>query len=779
MPGKYDDVFPLNKVTYSVRAAQAVLQYGVGAMVDFKDQTLMTAAPEYWAHDTVTIHDERLERMLKVNKFGMPTGEDGHRLSYVRFPEWYFCPKCRRFKPISQWVSEYKRKARKEVLDKDPYMVNRMRCPSCNQSLVVARIVTVCRHGHINDFPWIEWVHARSIGGARRICDHPDIRFKTGSSATEGLEGLIVTCETCKARASLKDAFDPAIFENLTKKLNGQFDFGCKGCHPWKNKKEACSEFPRAMQRGSSSVYYPVTAGSLVIPPYSSNLTDKIDNCRSFSEFQNIINGFEVAGIEGDVLVSLVAAQVKIYSQRIAVEINEPEDKVKEILERKISQTDTPESTLSIQYRAEEFDALSGRVAIPRELDRDFLREGTNISDYRNMPFVTGVSLINKIREVQALIGFSRITPADPSEAPEKQANLVCIKEPMTDWYPAYQVRGEGIFIEFDNNAIKEWASSDDVKQRIGIINENYKRSYMAENRPRTITPKYVLLHTLSHLLIKQLSFECGYGIASLKERIYCGEESDGKEMAGILIYTASGDSEGTMGGLVRQGRSDTFPMIFNKALRTALHCSNDPVCNLSLGQGRDSVNLSACYSCSLIPETSCEEFNMFLDRGCIVGTYNNAELGFYSEYLSTGNISISDNTQPKEKDVGISQSTVRIVPEFADAVNLSDTDYASIWREIAELSEDENEKALMNDLIEKEEQMSRKEKPYRGVDLFVGGETEPLRCELLWKDSKVLYFAAEDEDVYETAKKSDWKCFCGSDPNLTADKIMDPIKER
>ena len=102
MANKPAEKYPLNKVNYSVRAAQAVLQYGVGAMVDFKDQTLMTAAPEYWAYDTVTIHDERLEKLLKVSKFGMPTGNDGHRIAYARFPEWYFCPKCRRMKPLQK-----------------------------------------------------------------------------------------------------------------------------------------------------------------------------------------------------------------------------------------------------------------------------------------------------------------------------------------------------------------------------------------------------------------------------------------------------------------------------------------------------------------------------------------------------------------------------------------------------------------------------------------------------------------------------------------------------
>jgi hypothetical protein len=140
------------------------------------------------------------------------------------------------------------------------------------------------------------------------------------------------------------------------------------------------------------------------------------------------------------------------------------------------------------------------------------------------------------------------------------------------------------------------------------------------------------MLHTLSHLLIKQLSFECGYSVASLSERIYCAEESEGKQMSGIFIYTSSGDSEGTLGGLVRQGRPDTLPNIFRKAVQNAQTCSNDPVCILSGGQGRDALNLASCHACGLLPETCCEERNGFLDRGLLIGTYEDKGMGFYSE---------------------------------------------------------------------------------------------------------------------------------------------------
>ena len=163
-------------------------------------------------------------------------------------------------------------------------------------------------------------------------------------------------------------------------------------------------------------------------------------------------------------------------------------------------------------------------------------------------------------------------------------------------------------------------------------MNANYAASFIGQSHPRIITPKFIMLHTFSHLLISQLSFECGYSIASLSERLYCSEEADGKSMAGIFIYTASGDSEGTLGGLVRQGRADALPKIIRKAVMKAKVCSNDPVCIMSGGQGRDSLNLAACYACGLLPETCCEERNSFLDRGMIIGTYQNPAIGFWSD---------------------------------------------------------------------------------------------------------------------------------------------------
>ena len=150
--------------------------------------------------------------------------------------------------------------------------------------------------------------------------------------------------------------------------------------------------------------------------------------------------------------------------------------------------------------------------------------------------------------------------------------------------------------------------------------------------RDRQIGPRFILIHTFAHLIMNQLTFECGYSSAALRERLYISSNAS-SPMSGVLIYTADGDSEGTMGGLVRMGKQIYIEPVIKKALDSAKWCSSDPVCmemGNSKGQGPDACNLAACHNCALVPETACEEFNRFLDRGIVIGTIENPSLGFF-----------------------------------------------------------------------------------------------------------------------------------------------------
>lgn len=612
----------LNKVSYSVRASQAVLQYGVGAMVDFQDQTLVTAAPEVW-NKIRKIYDDRFAKALGVDYFGSP-----ENIAYDRFPQWYFCPKCRKFQPLSKWQQEYREKAKKGDLEYDPHMINHMQCPKCHQDLVVSRIVTVCENGHLNDFPWVEWVHTKDH---KPICASPVLEFKTGASGTEGLEGLNVRCRTCHASATLKGAFDKDAFQEMDEK-SGRKDFICPGNHPFKHAKEKCGCYPRTVQRGASSVYFPLTFSSLVIPPYADKINKKIEESKEFETCCTRINIYEEDYEESEV-IEKIKAKLSSWAENISREIGAPASEVIKVLNRKWL-TDSDEDitdVTSFKYKLEEYHALNGTAPTsPENFIGDFSREEMDLSDY-GIPYLKSIVLIDKVRVVNALVGFSRLNPVSRID----EQGCVCVKENETRWYPAYEVKGEGIFIEFDQDAINRWVESNPkVQERCARLQQNYDNSFLESGYPKNITPKFVMLHTLSHLLISQLSFECGYSIASLSERLYCYNGNKEESMAGIFIYTASGDSEGTLGGLVRQGRPDAFPRIFQKALEKAKTCSNDPVCIMSKGQGRDSLNLAACHACTLLPETCCEERNEFLDRGLIIGTFEDKSVGFWSNLI-------------------------------------------------------------------------------------------------------------------------------------------------
>lgn len=448
------------------------------------------------------------------------------------------------------------------------------------------------------------------------------------------MDGIVIKC-VCGARSSLKDVVNN---KNLFSDLDGKngLSFKCEGNHPFKNKHEHCDKFPRAVLRGASSVYFPVTRSSLVIPPDADKLTKDVVKTEEFNNLGGLINSL---GWDDE----MVRSVIKKLAMTVAKKTEHSPEDVEKVFNRKFLDKpplDNPPLDVDFrtQYRFAEYDALTGEF-IQDEAESDFCLDLMRGEEY-GIPHVKCISLVNKMRVVTAMTGFSRLAPIEDNNDNNGNTDVrfVYAKDFTTSWYPAYEVHGEGIFIEFSCSDIENWINEhSEVRERAEILQNNYDNSIAGKSHPshpKNISPKFIMLHSLAHLLITQLSFECGYSVASLSERIYCSDACEGKNMAGILIYTACGDSEGTLGGLVRQGYSDTFPKIFKKAVTSALHCSNDPVCGLSKGQGRESLNLAACHSCLLLPETCCDERNSFLDRCMIIGTSEDRTVGFWSEWV-------------------------------------------------------------------------------------------------------------------------------------------------
>lgn len=614
----------LPKETHSVRLSQIISTFGSGAIVDFRDQTLMTAAPKYWRKTNV-IHDERLAKRLKVDEFRIHADlESGVGVPFVRFPGWYFCPKCRKFQHISKWEEEYKPKRK----DSSEYMRS-PKCMDCNISLVSVSILVACENGHIDDFPWIEWIHHKDN---KIICNNPKLKI-VSNSGTLGLEGFRVEC-SCGASASLRGAFHKNAFKNIKGKYGGKFK--CSGYMPWKNKKEECDSNPRAVLRNALNVYFPKIESSIVIPPYADELNVLIENSEEYKSLLSAKRKKEKKGT----LDKFLKEDLEDYIRDIADEIKQVDniEAIEKIIKRKLS---PDEESVDIvdknKYREEEYDALLGKIKESSFKSKDFKIETKDISKYK-IDELSSVTLVKKLREVRALIGYTRLNPPEQHVMGLGQnmgkSKLVNIKDPKDNWYPAYEVRGEGIFIELKSDLINSWEGKNcEVKDRAKQLNKKYNKDKPVESI-RIITPKFILLHTLAHVLIRELSFECGYAVTSLRERIYCDLPGEEKKMSGILIYTADSDSEGSLGGLVKQGNPEFFTKIMKNAISKAKWCSADPVCINSNGQGRDSLNLAACHNCVLLPETSCEEFNVLLDRCMLVGNVKNRNFGFFSKYV-------------------------------------------------------------------------------------------------------------------------------------------------
>jgi hypothetical protein len=243
------------------------------------------------------------------------------------------------------------------------------------------------------------------------------------------------------------------------------------------------------------------------------------------------------------------------------------------------------------------------------------------------------IGLVDSLRETRVLKGFSRIYATQ--KHPELYRNLM--SRTRMKWLPATMVFGEGIFFRFSMNALESWEEKhkNTHEQRLAVINNSLEE--LAERRQAVftpVTPRFALVHTFAHSIINQMVFDSGYGASSLRERIYVSEsKGDDPGMAGMLIYTAAGDSEGSMGGLVRLGEPGILEGVISRALENSMWCSSDPVCIESTGQGPDSCNLAACHSCGLLPETSCEHQNRMLDRGVMIGTLNHPEIGYFSPH--------------------------------------------------------------------------------------------------------------------------------------------------
>lgn len=607
---------------YSIRRDSLISPWGVGAIVPFPhdESLLMVSGLDFWFdeehnYEDFLIVDERLSKRLGGKQFVMPpdyrefSQDSQHaemKIPAVRFPLWHYCPVCGNMEKIG--ASGERQRCSGEIRKangKETYCSKHKGKTKSLPILVPERFIAVCKKGHIEDFPIMEWVHKKSDKPITSSCRL--VRSTGGSSAS--LSGIRYTC-ACGASATMSGAFGWGALDKI--------GYKCTGNRPWlgSNRKEECGEQLLVLQRGASNVWFADVISSVYIPWLPKYKNQNTKEC-----VERGVKKFASARTDGKIDEDTIRKY--ILKNQLLEEDIDAEEAFKEILAtlRNTQKSDTPQS--EDEYRKQEFDVLTSTVGKPKD---ELYCINYSSAKYNGLKFLVSISLVHKLRETRVFHGFKRISPDDSTFSA-----VISVRE--LPWLPAVKNSGEGIMFEFDRKRLEEWVKQDKIINRVKIIEQNLKNTGRLTNE--RINPIYILLHTFAHCLITALSCESGYSNASIRERIYCSKyiDENAPQMAGVLIYTASGDAEGSLGGLVRQGLPGRIENVIKRAISEAKWCAADPVCIQSTGQGQYGCNLAACHNCALLPETSCENKNMLLDRGLLIGTLDDISIGYFSAY--------------------------------------------------------------------------------------------------------------------------------------------------
>jgi hypothetical protein len=395
-------------------------------------------------------------------------------------------------------------------------------------------------------------------------------------------------------------------------------EFRCNGRRPWLvAPDEKCERQPRAVQRGASNLYFPVIESALSIPPWSDALQEALGVYWSAIVDTTPEDRATFIRILGNTDLKPVMDELNLSPKELATRIEER------------LALFNGEAILNI--REEEYRQLTTGLDTQRREAKEFEVRYVTVPESLQA-FINNVVRVVRLREVRAIRGFTRINPPGDEDSPD----IASISTATLDWLPAIEVRGEGVFLSLNLETLNIWENQGEVRTRAEEIDaawcSEWRQRYGDEEPPRRISARFLLVHTFAHVLMRQLTLECGYSTAALRERLYVSLNEGG--MAGLLIYTATSDSDGTLGGLQRQGEPTRIERVVEGAIRVMEWCSSDPLCIEGMMAGADGLSLAACHACVLAPETACEEYNRFLDRAFLVGLPNNPQVGFFSPLL-------------------------------------------------------------------------------------------------------------------------------------------------
>ena len=596
----------------SIRQSQVITTYGPGALIDLPAHSAIVGGLDTWPKGLQEIVEPRLSRALQhitavpaPRLYAPPPAPSepwapAKGIGAWRFPEWFVVQEGG-FSASSESAGrpQSRRLVQRKALDE------RGRFEGVD--VVPTRFVRACPRGHVDDVDWPAFVHGPEVRCRRQLW--LDERGTTG-----GLGELTVRCECGKSR-NLSEASD------IGANPLGQ----CRGSRPWlgRNTNEECDQISRLLIRTATNAYFPQVASVLSLPDTGSAVQEAVvavwDVLQAVQD-ASLLAPFKTVPKVAEALAPFEDEQVL----RAIEEVRSGTGQLRPLKEAEL------EALLGAEEGFGDEPATDANFHA-RRLPEAAWRSGTD-----NGERIAAVVQLHRLREVLALIGFTRLDAVTPDIHGDFESDVMRAEIALDPhWFPAVENRGEGVFVELRADAVAAWLESAAVSARVAKLAEGYELWRQKRNTQRPFPGgAYVLLHTLAHLLVQALAMRCGYPVSSIRERIYAEDSSSGRRY-GILLYTGTPDAEGTLGGLVQQGRHIENHLA--DALRAAALCSNDPICaqhapdkNAATLESRP-LHGAACHGCSLIAETSCEMRNDFLDRALVVPVLGLEDAAFFA----------------------------------------------------------------------------------------------------------------------------------------------------
>ncbi|MBN2195016.1 MAG: DUF1998 domain-containing protein [Polyangiaceae bacterium] len=624
MAGKKKDPGTRAQPEGQLRQSQLVTTFGPGAMVDLVNRAVVIGGLEHWGFSRdgfVALDDERLRRSLipklksldpdldlaREGFFRMPPEGDPRDpypsigVRALEFPRWFVCQSCRRL-------------ARAQEAFENKGGRYRHQCSTGKSSRAVpVRFVAACRRGHLGDFPWIHFAHLDREDGE---CERPELYLDEPSVGD--ISQIRVRCTNCGASQPLSHAKAPR--------------YPCPGDRPWlggKAAREPCQLFSELLVRTASDAYFgQIVSGLRLPPPEPDPLLQRLQEREVWKAVQKVSS---VAQLE------VLAELQEVVGSAIA-----GFDRAKVVATIQ-AERDGSGDEAARPLRTAEFERL---VSAPPELPGVLPDPGAIFAAYRvpkqrvKLPKgIGGLVVVPELREVRVQVSFSRFDSVSSNlqgefefEGREVKPTVLTLPTGNEKWLPAAEIRGEGIFIELDPVSLAAWEARPEVQARA----KGLQRGLEGDQRGGDfLGVRFYLLHSLSHLLLTAISLECGYSASAIRERIYCSKDpAEVPQMAAILLSTGTTGSEGTLGGLVEEGRRIEHHL--RKAWELGRLCSNDPVCAAHDPASESSdrhAEGAACHGCLYVAECSCERFNRYLDRALVVPTIGNPPaLAYFGE---------------------------------------------------------------------------------------------------------------------------------------------------